>query len=75
MYVYCFVLHSLSCIDHDRPLDEAGEADAIEVSRKLHQMGWIPELILCRLVAVVVSLLHNLFNVDFKLRGRTSCTH
>lgn len=32
--------------DHDRPLSEAGEADAIKVSQKLHQLGWVPELIL-----------------------------
>ncbi|XP_062193219.1 uncharacterized protein At3g52155, chloroplastic-like isoform X3 [Phragmites australis] len=33
--------------DHDRPLSKAGRADAISVSNKLQQMGWIPELILC----------------------------
>ncbi|KAM3274675.1 hypothetical protein ACQJBY_043608 [Aegilops geniculata] len=33
--------------DHDRPLSKAGRADAISVSGKFHQMGWIPELILC----------------------------
>ncbi|XBI80648.1 hypothetical protein VPH35_089754 [Triticum aestivum] len=33
--------------DHDRPLSKAGRADAISVSDKFHQMGWIPELILC----------------------------
>ncbi|XP_028095952.1 uncharacterized protein At3g52155, chloroplastic-like, partial [Camellia sinensis] len=32
--------------DHDRPLSKAGQADAIEVSHKLQQLGWIPELIL-----------------------------
>ncbi|CAA7407190.1 unnamed protein product [Spirodela intermedia] len=32
--------------DHDRPLSKAGRSDAITVSRKLQQMGWIPELIL-----------------------------
>ncbi|XP_010910101.1 uncharacterized protein At3g52155, chloroplastic isoform X2 [Elaeis guineensis] len=32
--------------DHDRPLSKAGRADAISVSYKLQQMGWIPELIL-----------------------------
>uniref|UniRef100_A0A0Q3R1Q8 Uncharacterized protein n=2 Tax=Paniceae TaxID=147428 RepID=A0A0Q3R1Q8_SETIT len=32
---------------HDRPLSKAGRADAISVSNKLQQMGWIPELILC----------------------------
>ncbi|XP_028095453.1 uncharacterized protein LOC114295427 isoform X2 [Camellia sinensis] len=34
--------------DHDRPLSKAGQADAIEVSHKLQQLGWIPELILSR---------------------------
>ncbi|TVU11180.1 hypothetical protein EJB05_44749 [Eragrostis curvula] len=33
--------------DHDRPLSKSGRADAISVSDKLQQMGWIPELILC----------------------------
>ncbi|CAN6204071.1 unnamed protein product [Urochloa humidicola] len=33
--------------DHDRPLSKAGRADAISVSNKLQQLGWIPELILC----------------------------
>ncbi|CAK9167057.1 unnamed protein product [Ilex paraguariensis] len=33
--------------DHDRPLSKAGQADAIKVSHKLQQLGWIPELILC----------------------------
>ncbi|OEL22248.1 hypothetical protein BAE44_0016732 [Dichanthelium oligosanthes] len=33
--------------DHDRPLSKAGRADAISISNKLQQMGWIPELILC----------------------------
>ncbi|XP_068638344.1 uncharacterized protein At3g52155, chloroplastic [Aristolochia californica] len=32
--------------DHDRPLSKTGRADAISVSRKLEQMGWVPELIL-----------------------------
>ncbi|KAL8093207.1 hypothetical protein AgCh_035192 [Apium graveolens] len=32
--------------DHDRPLSESGEADAIKVSQKLHQLGWVPGLIL-----------------------------
>ncbi|PKA67019.1 hypothetical protein AXF42_Ash004510 [Apostasia shenzhenica] len=32
--------------DHDRPLNKSGRADAISVSRKLQQMGWIPKLIL-----------------------------
>ncbi|OWM85679.1 uncharacterized protein At3g52155, chloroplastic [Punica granatum] len=32
--------------DHDRPLSKAGRADAIKVSQKLKELGWIPELIL-----------------------------
>ncbi|KAK6933852.1 Histidine phosphatase superfamily, clade-1 [Dillenia turbinata] len=32
--------------DHDRPLSESGRADAVNVSRKLQQLGWIPQLIL-----------------------------
>ncbi|XP_058113045.1 uncharacterized protein At3g52155, chloroplastic isoform X2 [Magnolia sinica] len=32
--------------DHDRPLSKAGRADAVNVSQKLQQMGWVPELIL-----------------------------
>lgn len=32
--------------DHDRPLIKDGEADAVSVSQKLQQLGWIPELIL-----------------------------
>ncbi|GLT64397.1 hypothetical protein SLA2020_368940 [Shorea laevis] len=32
--------------DHDRPLSKAGQADAVIVSQKLQQLGWIPELIL-----------------------------
>uniref|UniRef100_A0A7N0UEF3 Uncharacterized protein n=1 Tax=Kalanchoe fedtschenkoi TaxID=63787 RepID=A0A7N0UEF3_KALFE len=32
--------------DHDRPLSKAGRADAVTVSQKLQQLGWIPELIL-----------------------------
>ncbi|XAR53901.1 hypothetical protein NMG60_11022640 [Bertholletia excelsa] len=32
--------------DHDRPLSKAGQVDAIKVSHKLQQLGWIPELIL-----------------------------
>ena len=36
-------------IDHDRPLSKAGQVDAARVSHKLQQLGWIPELILCRL--------------------------
>ncbi|PWA91928.1 Histidine phosphatase superfamily, clade-1 [Artemisia annua] len=33
-------------IDHDRPVSKAGESDAIQVSYKLQQLGWIPNLIL-----------------------------
>uniref|UniRef100_A0A0A9CPC8 Uncharacterized protein n=1 Tax=Arundo donax TaxID=35708 RepID=A0A0A9CPC8_ARUDO len=36
--------------DHDRPLSKAGRSDAISVSNKLQQMGWIPELILSRCI-------------------------
>ncbi|XP_008782960.1 uncharacterized protein At3g52155, chloroplastic isoform X2 [Phoenix dactylifera] len=32
--------------DHGRPLSKLGRTDAISVSYKLQQMGWIPELIL-----------------------------
>ncbi|XP_019052545.1 PREDICTED: uncharacterized protein LOC104593002 isoform X2 [Nelumbo nucifera] len=32
--------------DHDRPLSKSGHADAISVSYKLQQLGWVPELIL-----------------------------
>ncbi|KAI3495115.1 hypothetical protein L1887_37286 [Cichorium endivia] len=32
--------------DHDRPLSKTGEADAIQVTYKLKELGWIPELIL-----------------------------
>ncbi|XP_057513842.1 uncharacterized protein At3g52155, chloroplastic-like [Actinidia eriantha] len=32
--------------DHDRPLSRTGQTDAIQVSHKLQQLGWIPELIL-----------------------------
>lgn len=32
--------------DHDRPLSKAGKADAAQVSQKLLQLGWIPQLIL-----------------------------
>lgn len=37
----------LSLRDHDRPLSKAGRADAVNVSLKLQQLGWVPELILC----------------------------
>ncbi|KAK8939969.1 hypothetical protein KSP40_PGU018056 [Platanthera guangdongensis] len=36
----------LFCSDHDRPLSKIGKADAMSISRRLQQMGWIPELIL-----------------------------
>ncbi|XP_059658585.1 uncharacterized protein At3g52155, chloroplastic isoform X2 [Cornus florida] len=32
--------------DHERPLSKAGKADAVKVSHKLQELGWIPELIL-----------------------------
>ncbi|XP_077217663.1 phosphoglycerate mutase family protein [Tasmannia lanceolata] len=32
--------------DHDRPLSKAGRTDATNVSLKLQQMGWMPDLIL-----------------------------
>ncbi|ERN19058.1 hypothetical protein AMTRI_Chr10g8220 [Amborella trichopoda] len=32
--------------DHDRPLSKAGRVDAMNISHKLHRMGWVPELIL-----------------------------
>lgn len=32
--------------DHDRPLSKSGKEDAVKVSLKLQQLGWIPELIL-----------------------------
>ncbi|KAI3741007.1 hypothetical protein L1987_58671 [Smallanthus sonchifolius] len=32
--------------DHDRPLSKAGETDVIQVTYKLQQLGWIPQLIL-----------------------------
>ncbi|WOL17233.1 hypothetical protein Cni_G26022 [Canna indica] len=32
--------------DHDRPLSKVGRKDAISISIKLQQIGWIPELIL-----------------------------
>ncbi|KAI4303579.1 hypothetical protein MLD38_039189 [Melastoma candidum] len=32
--------------DHDRPVSEAGKSDAIKLSHKLQQSGWIPQLIL-----------------------------
>lgn len=38
--------------DHDRPLSNTGEADAVKVSHKLRLLGWIPELILSRFVSL-----------------------
>jgi len=38
----------LRCADHDRPLSKSGKEDAVKVSLKLQQLGWIPELILSR---------------------------
>ena len=35
-------------LDHDRPLSKTGRADAADVSFKLQNMGWVPQLILCR---------------------------
>ncbi|KAI4298865.1 hypothetical protein L6164_032379 [Bauhinia variegata] len=32
--------------DHERPLSKSGKADAAKISRKLQELGWIPELIL-----------------------------
>ena len=40
-------------IDHDRPLSKAGQADAVQVSKKLQQLGWIPQLILTRFGFVI----------------------
>ncbi|XP_027365564.1 uncharacterized protein At3g52155, chloroplastic isoform X2 [Abrus precatorius] len=37
---------SRSLRDHDRPLSKSGKEDAMKVSRKLQELGWIPELIL-----------------------------
>lgn len=39
--------------DHDRPLSKSGKEDAVRVSRKLQELGWIPELILSRLAIFV----------------------
>lgn len=44
--------------DHDRPLSKNGRADAVVVSQKLQQMGWIPQLILLRLAALFFSTHH-----------------
>ncbi|KAL3820868.1 hypothetical protein ACJIZ3_006773 [Penstemon smallii] len=32
--------------DHDRPLSKSGRDDAVKLSQKLEQLGWIPQLIL-----------------------------
>jgi hypothetical protein len=48
--LFVIVLLFFFFIDHDRPLSKAGEADAVRVSHKLQQLGWIPQLILSRLV-------------------------
>ncbi|XP_073061566.1 uncharacterized protein At3g52155, chloroplastic-like [Primulina eburnea] len=32
--------------DHDRPLSKSGRADAVKLSQKLKEIGWVPELIL-----------------------------
>ncbi|KAI6704185.1 hypothetical protein NL676_013321 [Syzygium grande] len=32
--------------DHDRPLSKSGRDDAVKIAHKLHQLGWIPQLIL-----------------------------
>ncbi|CAL9133973.1 unnamed protein product [Musa textilis] len=32
--------------DHDRPISKVGRKDAISISSKLQQLGWIPELVL-----------------------------
>ncbi|KAF8035065.1 hypothetical protein BT93_C1175 [Corymbia citriodora subsp. variegata] len=32
--------------DHDRPLSKTGQDDAVKIAHKLHQLGWIPKLIL-----------------------------
>jgi len=44
-FIYLFILH---WTDHDRPLSKSGKEDAVKVSLKLQQLGWIPELILSR---------------------------
>lgn len=55
MKMYCsfgvngrIVFLFLRCADHDRPLSKSGKEDAVKVSLKLQQLGWIPELILSR---------------------------
>lgn len=41
-------IHIFFLVDHDRPLSKAGQDDAIKVSQRLQQLGWIPQLILSR---------------------------
>ncbi|XP_071713815.1 uncharacterized protein At3g52155, chloroplastic isoform X3 [Rutidosis leptorrhynchoides] len=43
--------------DHDRPLSKTGEMDAIQVTYKLQQLGWIPQLILSRPINFVLKVL------------------
>lgn len=47
-YIHFFYFFFPSLVDHDRPLSKAGLDDAIKVSQKLQQLGWIPQLILSR---------------------------
>lgn len=72
--VLLFPRFSLLFIDHDRPLSKAGQADAVIVSQKLQQLGWIPELILSRLgfphslkcfsdIAIKMALWSSIFRV------------
>lgn len=57
MFVWCNVSEESGfCADHDRPLSKSGKEDAMEVSRKFQQLGWIPELILSRLGILLVVL-------------------
>lgn len=48
LYPYFAFLFFFFLVDHDRPLSKAGQDDAIKVSQKLQQLGWIPQLILSR---------------------------
>ena len=50
---------SLLAADHDRPLSKAGQSDASKVSLKLHQLGWIPQLILSRWVPLSLYFPNN----------------
>ncbi|CAI9087078.1 OLC1v1021058C1 [Oldenlandia corymbosa var. corymbosa] len=38
--------HNRSLRDHDRPLSDTGQKDAVKVSQKLQLLGWIPQLII-----------------------------